>query len=253
MSSFSQKILVTVAAVAFVWAGLWYLQRGWTSEDPETIEVSPEVESRIWKLLERSKTAGYQERIGIFYEIRGIGRQNVPVLVEALQHEDARIRAFAANLLQYSENPRVIPHLEPMLGDEEPIVRRAALVALGYLGAIETVPAIILVLDDEDNFTRCQAALVLGTLGRDGAVMPLIEILEKDSYPVARRTAANSLGEIGNEKAVPPLIDSLEDRDYQVRSASLVALNRITGESLGPNKDDWADWWSEKEAAAVRE
>jgi HEAT repeat protein len=83
--------------------------------------------------------------------------------------------------------------------------------------------------------------------------MPLIEILEEDPYPVARQTAANSLGEIGNEKAVPPLIDSLEDGNYLVRSASLVALNRITGEALGPDKDDWADWWNGKEASAIRE
>jgi HEAT repeat protein len=88
---------------------------------------------------------------------------------------------------------------------------------------------------------------VLGVLKDKNAVVPLIELLEKDPYAVARQTAANSLGEIGNEAAVPPLIVSLGDNNTMVRSASMVALNRITGEQLGPQKEVWTHWWNQKQ------
>ncbi len=228
MPSFSQKVLIAVAAVAIVWIGVWNIQRKSIPENPDDIRVDPEVGAEVRALLEKSKTANLAERMTILYDIRGMGFVAVPPVVCALRDPDPRVRAFAANILQHSNNTSVIPHLEARLIDEDSIVRRTALAALGQLGAVDTVPAIIVVLNDKDRFTRCQAALVLGTLGQKSAVMPLIDILEYDPYSVARRTAANSLGEIGDERAVPSLVRSLKDENHIVRSASLVALNRIT-------------------------
>ncbi|MBI5115093.1 HEAT repeat domain-containing protein [Candidatus Poribacteria bacterium] len=244
--TFRQKILVCIAAIAIVCGGLWFVQHRWMWRDPAKIKVDPEVEQKINTLLEEARTGGYRERMTIFYEIQDMGRDRLPVLARALQHEDPRVRAFSANLLQYCDNASVIPHLEARLNDENSIVRRSALSALGYLGASESAPTIILVLNDKDNFTRCQAALVLGNVGGDRAVLPLIQMLGTDPYPVARRTAAHSLGEIGNKEAVPTLIDSLEDSNHYVRSASLVALNRITGADLGPSKKTWSSWWAQR-------
>jgi HEAT repeat protein len=251
LSRFSQKILIIVAAVSITCSGLWYLQRGWMSADPENIKVSPEVEQRVVSLLEKARTASFQSRLAITFEIRDIGRQAVPVLVRALKHQDPSTRAFAADMLKYSGNQSVIPHLAARLGDTSATVRRSALFSLGRLDAVETIPAIVLVLNDEDNFTRCQAAHVLGILGQDGAVVPLIAVLEKDACALARQTAAISLGDIGNEKAIRPLINSLEDENVLVRSASMVSLNRITGVELGPYKDAWTSWWNERHPSEV--
>jgi HEAT repeat protein len=71
-----------------------------------------------------------------------------------------------------------------------------------------------------------------------------VYVLEHDPFSFARQTAANSLGEIGNENAVQPLIESLDDDAPLVRSASMVALNRITGERLGSRKEPWTEWWN---------
>jgi HEAT repeat protein len=242
MSRFSQKILIVAIAIAIAAGGIWYVQRGWVPEDPTKIRVDPEMSMKVYALLEKSITAAPCERSAILFEIRDMGYESLPVLVLALRDKDPRIRAFAANVLQYSGNLSVAPHLVVRLNDENAIVRRTALVALGSLGAVETVPAILVVLNDKDNFTRCQAALVLGTLGQDKAVSPLIKTLGNDPYPVARQVAATSLGEIGSESAVPPLIDSLDDENYLVRTASLVALNRITGENMGTDTDAWKSW-----------
>jgi HEAT repeat protein len=245
VSNFSQRLLIILAAVAISCGGIWYLQREWVSQDPRKIKVDPEAERRVVALLEETRGATYEKRMSIFYKILEVGRANVPVLVRALNDPDPEIRAFSANLLQHSKNPSVIPYLEAKLTDENASVRKSALTALGGLSAVETIPAIVLVLDDEDDFTRCQAAYVLGVLKDEQAVYPLVQLLEKDPYAVARQTAANSLGEIGDKHAVPPLINSLNDKNVLVRSASLVALNRITGAGLGPQKQTWADWWKQ--------
>lgn len=245
MSNFSQKILIIVIAITTACGGIWYLQREWLSRDPSKITVDPKIEQKVLTLLEEAKGKSFPVKATIFYKIHGIGQKAIPVIVRSLDAPDAETRAFAANLLQYCGNPSVIPYVEAKLSDEDVTVRKNALTALGGLSAVETVPAIILVLDDEDNFTRCQAAHVLGVLKDDQAVVPLIRLLESDPYPVARQTAANSLGEIGNERAVPPLINALDDRNELVRSASMVALNRITGASLGRRKQAWTDWWRE--------
>jgi HEAT repeat protein len=246
MSNFSQKLIIAVTAVLIVSSGLWYLNRRWAAQDPTQMKVDPDVELRIRELLEQSKTAKYYENASMLVEINDMGRQAMPVLLQALNDDDPRVRAFAVNALQYSDSIYVIPHLRGRLADNDPIVRRTALAALGTMQAVDAIPAVILVLDDSDDFTRCQAALVLGILGEEGAVPSLLDTLREDPYPVARQTAANSLGKIGSEKAVPALIDSLHDNDYLVRSASLVALNEITDAGLGPNKDDWIRWWNQK-------
>lgn len=253
MSNFSQKIIVTLVAVVVVWGSLWYLQREWISADPAKIKVDPQVEQEIWTLLEKSKTARHFEKTLIVQQILDIGRKGVPVLAQALWDEDPRVRVFATNTLQYSNNASVIPHLNARLADENPVVRRAALMALAHLGAVETLPAIVVVLNDEDKATRCYAALALGNMGHDDAVVPLTQTLQNDPYPVARQAAANSLGEIGNEKAVESLIESLENENSLVRSAALVALNRITGEGLGAEKELWTDWWNEKRHPTISE
>lgn len=224
--------------------GTWYLQREWISRDPKQIKVDPEIERQVLTLLDLSKEVPVEKKISIYYEIRSIGRPATPVLVRALDRKDPEICSFAISILKYSDNPSVIPYIEEKLYDESPMVRKNALIALGNLGAVNTIPAIIVVLNDEDKFTRCQAAHVLGVLKDEKAVYPLVKILRQDPYPFARQTAANSLGEIGDEHAVPPLIDSLDDEVPRVRSASLVALNRITGEKVGFKKEAWADWWN---------
>ncbi len=244
--TFRQKLIICIAAVAVACSGLWFVKHREMWQDPAKIKVDPAIEERIGALLEESRTAAFEKKRTIFYEIHDMGQDGVPVLVRALRHEDPGVRAFSANLLQYCDNISVIPHLEARLVDEDSIVRRSALSALGHLGAFESAPTIILVLNDKDDFTRCQAALVLGSLGGKRAVSPLVEMLERDPYPIARRMAAHSLGEIGNEKAILPLVNSLNDRDYYVRSASLVALNRITGAGLGPRREQWTAWLSQK-------
>jgi HEAT repeat protein len=244
LSNSFQRILIILVTILVAFFGTWYLQREWISRDPKKIHVDPEVEQQVLTLLDLSKEVTVEGKLSIYYEIRSMGPATTPVLVRALDNKDPEICSFALSILKYSDNPSVIPYVEEKLRDESPMVRKTALIALGNLGAVETIPAIIVVLNDKDKFTRCQAAHVLGVLKDEKAVYSLVKILQQDPYPLARQTAANSLGEIGDEHAVLPLIDSLDDKAPLVRSASLVALNRITGEKVGLGKKAWTDWWN---------
>jgi HEAT repeat protein len=244
VSNFFQKTVIIVVTLLVSFFGTWYIQREWISRDPKKIKVDPVIEQRVLDLLDLSKEVTVDGKLSIHYEIRSIGPATTPVLVRALDNKDPEICSFALSILKYSDNPSVIPYVEEKLHDKSSMVRKTALIALGNLGAVKTIPAIIVVLDDKDKFTRCQAAHVLGVLKDEKAVYPLVKILRQDTYPLARQTAANALGEIGDEHAVPSLIDSLDDKAPLVRSASLVALNRITGEKVGLEKEAWADWWN---------
>ena len=243
--SISIRRLVVVAAI--VWGGLWYLSRQGPPEEPVEAGAHSDAREETWALLRKSIGAGAKERMALKENIRAIGPAGVPALVAALEDKDPTIRALAVDVLRYSEDPSVAPHIELRLGDEHPMVRKAALLALGRLGAVEAVPAIISSLNDRDQSVRCHAALVLGSLRDDRAVRPLIETLQSDTFSVARQTAANSLGEIGSMKALRPLKVAMDDPDAKVRMAARSAIDRIkTAGPLGQDRDALGNWLDDK-------
>ena len=78
-----------------------------------------------------------------------------------------------------------------------------------------------------------------------------------------RRAAAEDLGKRRDWGAVPALIDRLEDADAGVRSASAVALRRITNRFLGSEGGSapcdgacmagrWREWWNREGRLAAR-
>jgi HEAT repeat protein len=237
--------IVVVAAI--VCGGLWYLERQPPPEAPVETSDSSETRKEVRRLLKRSRRAGVKRKAEIQESLRAIGPAGVPALVEALEDEDPKIRAVAAETLKYSGGRSVAPHLEARLTDNHPAVRKAALTALGQLGTSETVPAVIKALDDGDRVVRCHAALALGSLGDERALMPLISVLHGDPYNVARRSAANSLGEIGSLKALRALKAAREDPDPQVRMAAESAVKRIKEFGpIGQDVKDLGNWLDDK-------
>src|SRR5213593_307392 len=61
-------------------------------------------------------------------------------------------------------------------------------------------------LSDKDPKVRTRAALAAGRIGDEGAVLPLIDLLKKDTDWGAQQTAAFALGEIESAKATDALI-----------------------------------------------
>jgi HEAT repeat protein len=58
------------------------------------------------------------------------------------------------------------------------------------------------------------------------------------------QAATTSLGNLEDPDAVPDLIEQLRHADSFVRDCSHVALQKITGEKLLPDRDRWAAWYA---------
>jgi HEAT repeat protein len=186
--------------------------------------------------------------------IKEIGPLAVPVLVDALSDEDARMRLVIIDLLGAIAEPDAVPALAGALRDPEWRVRWQAADALGKMGNTAAVPDLVEMLTDGNKDVRISAAYALGRIGHDSAVEGLVKLLHDREWRV-RWGAAEALWEIG-EPAVPALIEVLRQEDEYVRRAAIRALAQIGSPSISAligalNDDNWDVRWSA--AAALQE
>ena len=80
-------------------------------------------------------------------------------------------------------------------------------------------------LSDKDPKVRRRAALAAGRIGDEGAVLPLIDLLKKDTDWGVQQMAAFALGEIESAKAADALIEA--SRISDLRARALEALGKI--------------------------
>src|SRR5439155_17074513 len=80
-------------------------------------------------------------------------------------------------------------------------------------------------LSDKDPTVRTRAALAAGRIGDERAVLPLIDLLKKDTDWGVQQTAAFALGEIESAKATDALIEATRISDLRARA--LEALGKI--------------------------
>ena len=164
------------------------------------------------------------------------GPVDVPLLVEALHHEDVRVREWAAVALR-DLGPGAhdaVPALIEVLRDPGSGIRDWAALALGGV-AIEVtavLPELVQALHDANMFLRAAAATSLGALGsRARPAVPQLVAALRDENGSVRARAAVALGRIGSlaRDAVPVLLRLLEDREPSVADAAALALEKIIG------------------------
>jgi HEAT repeat protein len=161
------------------------------------------------------------------------GPADVPALVKALAHEEARARAEAAEDLALIGGPArdALPALRKVAqGDPEPLTRLVAARAVAAIDPKSTtaIPALIEALEDRSGKVRKKAAECLGDLGSGGkaAVGALVKAMG-DSDPAVSWAAMDALGQIGPdaEPAVPGLVGAL--KEPATRGAAVDALGQI--------------------------
>ena len=175
----------------------------------------------------------------------------VPLLVEALQDEDARIREMASQLLGDipSQAKDAVPTLINVLTDENEDVRSVAVSTLGQIAvAVPTVqPEItekLMDLTDESQAVRSAIVSALGYIAvkTPGAQLEitekLIEVLNAPNVVIYwphrninfHVDVARELASIG-PAAVPSLLKALNATDAGVRQHAAIALVQIDSQT----------------------
>lgn len=183
-------------------------------------------------------------------------------LVRALEDASPTVRATAADLLGDLGQQAALLPLVTRLGDETGPVRDAAAVALqGLVPDLDPVTAsdaLVTALAEIGPGARPLVVELLADLGHDGALLPVLLLLEDDDAAVRaaaerelptliaslsrrqaatilgqatdhdstaiRVTAARALGGLGQRIGVPPLLGLHADPDTQVREVAAQSL-----------------------------
>lgn len=145
------------------------------------------------------------------YAARALGRigeaRAVPALMPLLQDTVKAVREEAAGALA-KLGPTAVPVLIEALTHQEWLVRLHAVEALGKTRSPDAVePLLHLLFNDRDSSLREDAVRALGEIGDARAVEFLLMVLKE---PGLRPLAADALGRIGDQRAVPALVAVLQ-------------------------------------------
>ncbi len=197
------------------------------------------------------------KRVVAFEELKGMGKQATPALLEGLKSDNIDIRFQCARLLGIVQDPVSKPALRELLqhdaflmvqlaaasalgsmGDgsgyelatsaleaDDEYERENAVIALGDIGDKRATPVLLKALRDP-RMHDAEAALALGKIGDETAVEALIQVVKQGNW-MAREYAAKALGMIGDERALTALKGALRDEEDSVREAASDAIRRI--------------------------
>ncbi|MBI5244778.1 MAG: HEAT repeat domain-containing protein [Elusimicrobia bacterium] len=144
-----------------------------------------------------------------------IGAKSLGVLSAAMRHEDADIRALAAEQWGLIGNPAAVPLLKKALEDRNPHVRIAAarsLFALGDPSGVRTVEEIVATVPKTD---------------KKDATLAAVEQMRAVARNKVRVVGIRALAAMMSQTSVKALTQAAEDSDGGVRDAAALALARF--------------------------
>jgi hypothetical protein len=140
---------------------------------------------------------------------------------------DSASAALIRWIQQEHNDPAIVPRLRTGMRDSDACVRRVSASFLGRVEHPSATSALMDALDDARADVREVAAYGLGMSEFAGATDALIARL-KDATPAVRRASAWALGTIQPKKAVVPLMELLSrDSDARVRQTAAWAIGNI--------------------------
>ena len=167
-----------------------------------------------------------QERIEFYYllgnwaELEKFQGAAVPILIKALDSEDAEIRSESSRTLGKIHDSRALPALIRAIRDPQVDVRIRAVEALGEKGDDRARPAMVEALESSSPQVRMEAAWALDRLGW----RPQSD-LQRAEYLMAKEQW-NELARMGRV-AIPPLIRALEIEYSGVRIGASETLGQL--------------------------
>jgi HEAT repeat protein len=145
------------------------------------------------------------------------------VLLNALENEDATIRATAAQVLSVAKEPESVKALIKQVKDSDETVRRAAINALRELKDPRATEALLKALKDESWFVRGEAAQALSAIGAEEALPALFQALH-DSDAYVKQAAGAALIALANPDNLEIFAQQLSHEDWETRVIAAIAL-----------------------------
>lgn len=159
---------------------------------------------------------------------RVVGKRMIPLLEEALQEEDSRIKANAIESLSILKDRRIIPLVLPYLTHPNRRIRANAAIALfsfrHYRGQCRTV--ITDLFGSEDPLTRFAGIYAIGELGLEEYRTPLIAMLKHPDLRHRQQVLA-ALAKMAIPQYVEMFVETILEEDESLALDSLRSLSRF--------------------------
>jgi HEAT repeat protein len=191
--------------------------------------------------LLQDKVKAVREEIG--GALARLGPAAIPVLVEALTHQEWLMRLHAVESLGKTKSSDAVdPLLRLLFNDRDSSLREDAVRALGEIGNARAVEFLLTAM--KEPALRPLIAEALGKIGDRRAVPALVAVVQGTDRPEESRTvagcgdqwteemaaqaaAARSLGQIGDVSTIPTLVAALKNTVTRAEAAgALVALGQ---------------------------
>lgn len=197
---------------------------------PDHISVAENAPRAVKQAVTALDSPNAEQRRSALFSLAQMNHPSAySALVEAVKHPMRDVRVDAAFMLaKQTENKDFapVPGLIEALSHEDNRIRNAAAVTLGEIGDPRSVPPLLQIINNEqDGNIRWQATSALSKMGED-AVPGLVQALQDEDWKV-RRSACEALWTMGEPAAVPGLIEALLDRNDVVRQAATGALEAM--------------------------
>jgi len=265
--------------------GIW--AAWWTNTDGPALQellrkrtLTPEQQEKVTQAIARLGDPIYQIREKASIELVARGRMILPMLREALKHNDPEIVGRAQHCIRRIEE-------EP--ANRLPLASLRLMALRKPAGAAETLLAYV-PFCEEDATGELQSALAVLAM-QEGKPEPALMQALAHAKPMVRAAAAEALAKGGGPDALPAVRKLLDDADINVRLRSAQALafrdahaisvliglmpglssdqawqvhdflGRLAGDAAPPGPDDtaesrkkasaaWAEWWKVNSAKA---
>lgn len=157
----------------------------------------------------------------------------LPLLRVSFQSDpSATVRTTAAASLAHFKDPRGLPLLQEALEDIDFRIRLGAAIALERMDYTTAKPLIVRAIRSEDPLVRTNALKVVGE-NTDYSVLPLVmETLGQERDRYVKSQALWALGKIGDVKTVPVIMDLLTEEREEVRHSAAEALVMLSDRLL---------------------
>jgi HEAT repeat protein len=184
-------------------------------------------------------------------ELIRLGKNAVPVLIEALQTKDTNLLSLYQQILAHI--PAATPTLIQTLDTAHPIIRGRVAEIFAINKDRNAVPALLEALQGEYFTVRSRAAFALGKTGEPKAIQPLLHAL-KDKEDEVRIAACLALGQFKDPSTFDDITNVLlDDPKIEVRQAAARALGNTQDPAALPYLMEALHdsfWWYEREFAA---